>query len=116
MKTRDAWRSRHPALANLAAVAIAALLVGFPAYGVWRDDFAIPVGQGDGRYYHFHGTSAWVILAGFACVAASILIVVARRLNGQPDGKTGFGVAEILALAGVFVTLGMLLMKTIGIV
>jgi hypothetical protein len=116
MKTRGAWRSRHPALANVVAVAIAALLVGFPAYGVWRDDFAVPVGQGDGRYYHFHGAEAWLMFAGFACVGASILIVVARRLNGEPDGKTGIGVAEILALAGVFVILGMMMMKTIGIV
>jgi len=116
MKTRGAWRSRHPALANLAAVAIAALFVGFPAYGVWRDDFAVPVGQGDGGYYHFHGASAWLMFVGFACVAASILIVVARRLTGGPDGKTGFGVLEILALAGVFITLAMLMMKTMGIV
>jgi hypothetical protein len=115
MKTRGTWRSRHPALANVVALAIAALLVGFPAYGVWRDDFAVPVRYGPG-YDHFHGTSAWVMLTGFACVAASILIVVARRLTGEPDGTTGIGVAEILALAGVFVILGMLMMKTIGIV
>jgi hypothetical protein len=116
MKTRGAWRSRNPRLANVLGVAIAALLVGFPAYGVLRDDFAVPVGYGNGGYYHFHGVAAWLMFAGFACLGASILVVFARRLKGEPDGKIGLGVAEILGIAGAFIILGMMVLKTVGLV
>lgn len=48
MKTRGSWRSRNPRSASVVAVTIAALLLGWPAYGVLHDDFAVPVGRLDG--------------------------------------------------------------------
>lgn len=46
MRTHGSWRSRHPMLANVLAMAIAAWLVGFGAYGVLRDDWWSPFRQG----------------------------------------------------------------------
>jgi len=116
MKTHGSWRSRHPALANVLAVAIAAALVGWPAYGVLHDDFSIPAGHLHGRYYHFHGAEAWLMFVGFACQAAAILIVVSLRLvAANPGGKAGQNVAMILASIGVFIILAMLFLKMISL-
>jgi uncharacterized membrane protein len=98
------------------AVAIAALLVGWPAYGALHDDFAVPVGYLDGRDFHFHGAAAWLMFAGFACQAASILVVVWLRLKANPGGKTGQNVAVILASVGAFIILAMLFLKMMGLV
>jgi hypothetical protein len=116
MRTRGSWRSRNPRLANVLAVAIAVVLVGWPAYGVLRDDFAVPVGHGNGPYYHFHGAAAWLMFAGFACLGASILVGVSLRLKANPDGKTGRHVAEIMGIVGAFVTLAMMVLKSMGLV
>jgi hypothetical protein len=65
MKTRGGWRSRNPTLANALAAAIAVLLVGVWVPGVLRDDVVVPVRYGSGHHYHFHGTAAWLLFAGF---------------------------------------------------
>jgi hypothetical protein len=110
------WRSRNPVLANVLAVAIAAILVGWPAYGVLRDDFVIPVSRhGNGSYQHFHGSATWLMLAGFACVSASILIEVLLRLKAKTNSDTLQKVTPILAMLGTFVILAMLLLKTFGL-
>ena len=115
MKTQGSWRSRHPTLANLLAVAIAAALVGWPAYGVLHDDFSVPSGGHDGRYYHFHGAGAWLMFVGFACEAAAILIVVSLRLTASnPGAKAGQNVAMILAAIGLLIILTMLLLEMIS--
>jgi hypothetical protein len=112
MKTQGSWRSRNPTLANVLAVAIAAALVAWPAYGVLYDDFSIPAGHLDGRDYHFHGAAAWLMFVGFACQAAAILIVVSLRLvAANPGGKAGQNVAVILASIGAFIILAMLFLK-----
>jgi hypothetical protein len=100
----------------LAAVAIAAVLLGWPAYGVLHDDFTVPVGYLDGRDFHFHGGAAWLMFAGFACQAASILIVVSLRLKGGPGEKSGENVTVIVATVGAFIILGMPFLKMMGLV
>lgn len=78
------------------AVAIAALLVGWPAYGVLHDDFAVPVGRLDGRDFHFHGAALWLMFAGFACQAASIPVTV--------------------AMVGAFIIMAMVVLKMMSLV
>ncbi|MFD2055841.1 hypothetical protein ACFSQT_23085 [Mesorhizobium calcicola] len=77
---------------------------------------AVPVGYLDGRDFHFHGAAAWLMVAGFACQAASILVVVSLRLKANPGGKTGQNVAVIVAMVGAFIILAMLFLKMMGLV
>jgi hypothetical protein len=44
------------------------------------------------------------------------LVVVALRPKAKPVGKTGLGVAEIIGMAGAFIILGMMVLKTVGLV
>ena len=79
-----------------------AWLVGFGAYGVLRDDLVVPASTRSGQfigprhYYHFHGAAAWLMFAGFACLAASIVVVIARRLKAELGRKPDRRVALIL--------------------
>ena len=114
MKTRGSWRSRHPMLANVLALAVAAWMVGFSAYGVLRDDLSIPIRYGDGRDYHFHGAAAWLLFAGFVCVGASILVAVLLRRKAATAGQSDRA-ALILALADAFIILAMMFLKLFGV-
>jgi uncharacterized membrane protein len=117
MKTRGSWRSRNPRLADALAVAIAALLVGIPAYGVLRGDLAIPfqLSLGRPRYYHFRGAELWLIFAAFVCVGACALLEVWARRQTKPDGESARRVAAILGTAGVFVILAMMVWASYGV-
>ncbi|GEP61816.1 hypothetical protein RSO01_89820 [Reyranella soli] len=111
---RGNWRSRNPMLANALATVIAAWLVGFGAYGVLRDDLAVPASRrygGAKHYYHFHGVAAWLIFAGFACLGASIILVVYRRLKATPSGMADPRVALVVGTAGALIILTMLITK-----
>jgi hypothetical protein len=110
------WRSRNPALANALAAAIAVLLVGVWVPGMLRDDLVVPTWAGTRHPYHFHGSAAWLLFAGFVCLAASVVVVIWRRLNAKPGGKTDQRVAQIMAMAGAFVILAMMVLKSMGLV
>jgi hypothetical protein len=113
MKTRGSWRSRNPTLAIVLAAAIAAFLVGFGAYGVLRDDLAVPASTRYGltrHDYHFHGETAWLMFAGFACLGASIVLVIARR------GRTDRRVPLIIGIAGAAIILTMMILKWVDLV
>ena len=116
MKTRGGWRSRNPTLANVLAAATGILLVGIWVPGVLRDDLAVPVRYGHGRYYHFHGAAAWLLFAGFVCLGANILLAISRRRKNRPGEKTDQRVAGALAAIGAFTILAMMILKWVGVV
>ena len=119
MKARGGiWRSRHPALANIAAAFIAVLMVGIWVPGLLHDDLAVPIAVrfANGRYYHFHGAAAWLLFAGFVLVAASIALAVVRRVKTEPGRKTDQRVAIVIALAGAFAITTVTLLKFIDVI
>lgn len=119
MKARGGiWRGRHPMVANILAAAIAVLLVGIWVPGMLRDDLPVPIAvrYGNGRLYHFHGTAAWLLFAGFFLLAASIMIAIVRRLKAKPGGKTDQRLAIIIGLAGAFTISTMTILKLLGLV
>jgi hypothetical protein len=118
MTTLGNWRSRHPMCANALAVGIAAWLIGFGAYGVLRDDLAVSVSAryGDSDYYHFHGAAAWLMAGGFVCLGVGVVVVIARRLRSEPGGKTYRGVPVVMGIAGAFIIMTMMLLKSMGLV
>jgi len=112
MRTSGSWRSRNPMLANILATVIAAGLIGFGAYGVVRDDLPVSIRFGGAKHhYHYHGAAAWLMFAGFACLGASIILVVYRRLKAKPSGMADPRVALVVGTAGALIILTMLITK-----
>jgi hypothetical protein len=116
MRTRNNWRSRNPTLSNVLGAAIAVLLVGVWVPGMLRDDMVVPTWAGTKHPYHFHGATAWLMFAGFVCLGASVVVVISRRLKAEPDEKTDRRLAQSMAIAGAFIILAMILLKSMGLV
>jgi hypothetical protein len=120
-KPRETWRKRHPAFSSAIQVPLVTLLVGYGAYGVLNDNITVPYSAGSRHhhtavYLHFHGASAWLVFAGFACIGAGWLVALAWRGKGrfgkQPYVTIGIG----LVLAGVAIVVGMVVLKRFGFV
>lgn len=56
------------------------------------------------------------MFTGFACQAASILIVVSLRLKANPSGKAGENVAVTVAMVGAFIIMAMMVLKMMSLV
>ena len=112
MRTSRSWRSRNLLLANILATVIAAVLIGFGAYGIVRDDLPVSIRFGGAKHhYHYQGVAAWLMFAGFACLGASILLEVYRSSKAKPSGMADPRVALVVGTTGSLIILTMLITK-----